>query len=174
MTASLQIITSPYTAISAADLDALHDIARRNHIDAFEKPRAYGLQRSTALELGADVIDRAALARTLQALRQWSERLELFHAVDLTVRMLSPCVTIELVKPAFGSKQMAAVCADIVESVHLLEYVAALEIVTRIAITPARNYCDVRADIDGHPAYLVDTKTGEIRKAPGARNLHLD
>jgi hypothetical protein len=32
-------------------------------------------------------------------------------------------------------------------------------------------HCDVRADIDGNPAYLVDTERGQVRKAPGARDV---
>ena len=154
MAASLQIITSPYTAIPATELDTLLDIARRHHIDAFEKPRAFGMERSTTLELIADVTDPAALHVAMKALRRWSERLELFHAVDLTIRMLSPCITIELTSPAFGSKQMAAICADIIESVRLLNEAALLQYVTRIVLTPARDYCDVWADINGKPAYL--------------------
>lgn len=170
MAASLQIITSSYTAIPTTEIDTLLELARRHHIDAFEKPRAFGIERSTALELIADVTDHAALIVAMKALRHWSERLELFHATDLTVRMLSPCVMIELTSPAFGSKQMAAVCADIVESVRLLENASVLQYVTRIVITPARDYCDVRADVDGNPAYLVDTERGTIRKGPGAGN----
>jgi hypothetical protein len=167
----LLIYTTPYTAVLPADIDKLLDAARRKHIDAVEKPRPFGAPFSRALELIGDAGDILALQSLMNVLRHWPERLKRDRAVDLTIRLLTPRITIELTAPAVGSKQMAAVCSDIAETVWLLEEQRLIGHVTRILLTPETPYCDVRADIGDRPAYLIAPGNGEVWKAPGAGDV---
>jgi hypothetical protein len=169
--ASLIIYVTPYTDMSASSIIALAEQALNNHIDVADTPSFMGLPDYTALLIAAEVSTESDFNLLMAVLRRWCDQARPSGTFELTIRVESLDLLIELVAPVEGHKAITALFVDLVEAVRLLKQSDLLQKVTRILLPAGRLHGEVRANIGDRLAYLIAPSSGTVRKALGTGKL---